>query len=69
MNRAFTEHVFAPAQGHRDQRTLARQPTLIIEPLAAITHTGHQHAVDPALEHCRHREPEDREIEDQQVGP
>ncbi|MNS43016.1 hypothetical protein D3C72_754100 [compost metagenome] len=69
MNRPVAKHVLAPAQGHGHQRFLARQPALVVEALAAIAHPRHQHPVDPALEHGRRREPEDREVQHQQVGP
>ncbi|MCY1177781.1 hypothetical protein D9M73_181050 [compost metagenome] len=69
MNGAFTEHVLAATQGQGHQRLLAGQAALVVEALAAIADTGHQHPVDPALEHGRGREPENREVQHQQVGP
>ncbi len=69
VNRAVAKHVLSPAQGHGHQRPLAGQPALVVEALAAIAHPRHQHPVDPALEHGRCREPENREVQHQQIGP
>ncbi|MCY1472133.1 hypothetical protein D9M68_53830 [compost metagenome] len=66
---AIAEHVLAPAQGQAHQRLLAGQAALVVETLAAVADPGYQHAVDPALEHGRHREPVEREVEDHEIRP
>ncbi|MDT4869372.1 hypothetical protein FQZ97_1043970 [compost metagenome] len=69
MDGALAEHVLPSAKGHRNQGSLAAQAALVVETLAAVADAGNQHAVYPALEHGRRREPIDREVEDQQISP
>ncbi|MNJ43485.1 hypothetical protein D3C77_384910 [compost metagenome] len=69
VDRPFAEHVLAPAEGHGHQGFFAGQAALVVEALAAIADTGHQHPVDPAFEDGRGREPEDREVQHHQICP